>query len=406
MRLLVTYETRLQRTQRGVIHACSTPVHTDRYLQVFDEVVVFARVEDVPADTLDRWEVAGSGVTVYPLPYYVGPWQYLRQRSALKRLARAAIDHADAFMLRAPGAVAGLLWRAVRQAGIPYGVEVVGDPWDVFAPGVVSGPMRPLIRRKFASEQRRQCRDAAVAAYVTQYALQRRYPTCGWATHYSSIHLPDDRIVSDEAAESRAARMAAKRADGTPITIVTVGSLAQRYKAPDVLIKAAAQILRAGQAVEIVIVGDGRFRAEFELLAAELGISQHVHFRGILAEDGVNRELDNADIFALPSLTEGLPRVVIEAMARGLPCVASNVGGTGELLPPEDLVAPGDPAGLAARLEALMNEPRDACAARIRRNLARARDYAVDVLDARRKECYEKLREITAAWQQRQQKRT
>ena len=64
--------------------------------------------------------------------------------------------------------------------------------------------------------------------------------------------------------------------------------------------------------------------------------------------------LDSAWVFAQPSVTEGLPRALIEAMARRLPCVGSDVGGIPELLPPEAMVPPRDPVALAGRLCGLL----------------------------------------------------
>jgi glycosyltransferase involved in cell wall biosynthesis len=89
--------------------------------------------------------------------------------------------------------------------------------------------------------------------------------------------------------------------------------------------------------------------------ARSLGIESTVEFLGQVDRDGVRRALDAADLFVLPSLTEGLPRALLEAMAKGLPAVASAVGGIPELLPPECLVPPGEVHRLAERIQQLMS---------------------------------------------------
>ena len=122
-----------------------------------------------------------------------------------------------------------------------------------------------------------------------------------------------------------------------------MGTLEQLYKAPDVLLDAVGQCFRQGLDLELVWIGGGQYQQQLEARAKELGLSPRVRFLGQLpAGDAVRGELDRADLFVLPSRQEGLPRAMLEAMARGLPCIGSTVGGIPELLPAEDLVPPGD----------------------------------------------------------------
>src|SRR5207249_8547634 len=135
----------------------------------------------------------------------------------------------------------------LRRINAPFGVEVVGDPYEVFSAGVFQHPLRPVFRWWFTRQQRRQCAYACGAAYVTQYALQRRYPCESYAigvsdveikpeayqpipvmaTHHSTFELggpdfagaPQQPTSSDE-----------------PLRVITVGTLAQPYKGIDVLI--------------------------------------------------------------------------------------------------------------------------------------------------------------------------
>jgi glycosyltransferase involved in cell wall biosynthesis len=149
------------------------------------------------------------------------------------------------------------------------------------------------------------------------------------------------------------------------------------------------------------MIGDGRFRSQLEQQAVRSGVGGAVDFRGQMAAgQAVRDQLDLADLFVLPSRTEGLPRAMIEAMARGLPCIGSNVGGIPELLPPEDLFPSGDPQALAAKIsEVLTDGPRRQRMSQ--RNLARARDFHEDVLRARRLRFYRFIRTRTEDWLRR-----
>jgi glycosyltransferase involved in cell wall biosynthesis len=87
-------------------------------------------------------------------------------------------------------------------------------------------------------------------------------------------------------------------------------------------------------------------------------LGDRVAFLGELpGSAAVRQEFLKADLFILPSASEGLPRVVIEAMAVGLPCIATTVGGTPELLPPEDMVLPGDVDALTAKIQEITGNP-------------------------------------------------
>ncbi len=403
MNLTVTLEQRFARTPDGAVWtqaAFAYPFWT-RYLDVFDAVRPCARVQDVPAVPPDWLRADGPGVLFAPVPYYLGPLEYARKRGAVRAAVRAAIALPGAVILRVPSQLAVHARAALR--GRPYAVEVVGDPYDVFAPGAVRHPLRPYFRWSFVRQLRAQCAGACAAAYVTRETLQRRYPSApgAFATHFSSVELPEKAFVTyyydvelPDAAFTPAPRP--PRAAG-PFTVVTVGSLAQLYKAPDVLIEAAALCLRAGLDLRLVLVGDGKHRPELEALAAARGLAGRVTFTGQLtAGDAVRAQLDQADLFALPSRTEGLPRAMIEAMARALPCVGSTAGGIPELLPPEDMVPPGDAPALAALIAAVLRDP--ARRARMAaRSLETARAYHEDILRQRRVAFYREVKARTAA---------
>jgi glycosyltransferase involved in cell wall biosynthesis len=392
MNVVVSTEHRFDRTPDGAVWTQTMFARPfwSRYLHIFDHVRVVARVREV-ARVPETWQRAdGDGVSFAALPCYIGPLQYLRQRRRLTEAALAAVGPADAVIFRAPSAIAARIEPALRRAGRPYGVEVLGDPYDVFAPGAVRHPLRPFFRWWFPRQLRRLCTGAAATGYVTERALQRRYPPApqSFTTSYSDVELAEGTFATAPRTP---------RSEGT-WTLVSVGSLAQMYKAPDVQIDAAARLVKEGLDLRLVLVGDGRHRSELEARAAALGMTERVVFRGQLtAGAAVRAELNAADVFLMPSRTEGMPRAMIEAMARGLPCIGSTMGGIPELLPPEDMASPGDVAALAAVIRAVVTDP-ERMARMSARNLSRAQAYREDELRARRTGFYRALREYTEAW--------
>lgn len=360
-----------------------------RYLEVFDCVQVVARAAVTERPKPDWQPVGGENVSFVPLPYYVGPAQLARRYLQFQQSCRRASRHDGAFLFRVPSWIAMNLCKRVRAARRPYGLEVVGDPQDVFAPGAVQHPLRPALRALFTHTLRKQCAGACAVGYVTSEWLQRRYPAGpgAFTTHYSSIELPEHLLVSAPRQLPTNPR---------PLRIVTVGSLEQLYKGPDVLLRAAHRCVQQGLDVQVVYVGDGKYRSHLERMAGELGMQSRVQFRGRLpAGERVRQELDVADLFVLASRTEGLPRAMIEAMARALPCVGSHVGGVPELLAPQDMVAPDDDQALAALIRRVLGS--SAIYQQMsERNLARARDYTEPVLQRRRVQLYRELRDRTA----------
>lgn len=159
------------------------------------------------------------------------------------------------------------------------------------------------------------------------------------------------------------------------------------YKGEDVLLHALAECRSGELDVGLTLVGDGRERSWLEALARRLHLEDVVHFVGQLPSgEAVRRELDRADLFILPSRQEGVPRAMIEAMARGLPCIGSTVGGIPELLPAPAMVPAGNIAALVAVIRRFSS-------AQIRRqaslrNLAAARAYEDRILRHRRQQFY------------------
>lgn len=138
------------------------------------------------------------------------------------------------------------------------------------------------------------------------------------------------------------------------MVIGSVGRLVPVKNYP-LLIKAVAALRASG--VVLLLVGEGPERARLEALAADLGISSQVRLLG--HRDDVTSLLAAMDIFVLPSLNEGMSNTLLEAMATGLPCVVSNVGGNLELVDHDAegyLFASGDEQALREHLARLCKD--------------------------------------------------
>jgi colanic acid/amylovoran biosynthesis glycosyltransferase len=148
------------------------------------------------------------------------------------------------------------------------------------------------------------------------------------------------------------------RENTSPFRLVCVGRLCGE-KAQHVLIAAMHRLVREGSEVQVRLVGDGPDRSSLEQHAAASGVSRHVIFEGWLDQGRLCAIYEQTDALVLPSFAEGLPVVLMEAMAMEIPCVATRIAGIPELI--RDgvdglLVPPSDDAALAAAIARLMGD--------------------------------------------------
>jgi L-malate glycosyltransferase len=147
---------------------------------------------------------------------------------------------------------------------------------------------------------------------------------------------------------------------GKKIAITTAGNI-RHVKGHDVFIRAAALIAPDFPEVSFTIAGavlDPDYFASLQSLVSELNLAGCFHFLGGI--DDLRQHLSAADIFVLPSRSEGFSNAIVEAMAAGLPVIATNVGGNAEAVQDDVngfIIPPEDPAALAAALRELLANP-------------------------------------------------
>lgn len=240
-----------------------------------------------------------------------------------------------------PGGPAAWLLKAL--SGVPYVISLRGGDVPGFVhPGIsfyhrLAGPVIGFLWR----------RARAVVANSRGLA--------DLATGFA----PDVAVaVTPNGVDAETFRPAAAGRGGGPAHLLFVGRLTHQ-KAVDHLLAALAA-LPDPAAARLRVVGDGPDRAALEAQAAALGLRDLVRFTGWAGRDELPAIYQDADIFVLPSRDEGMPNVVLEAMAAGLPVAATDVAGTRELVTHGKtgvLTAVGDVAGLAAALAGLIADP-------------------------------------------------
>ena len=367
------------------------PVHTDgrgfdtyggyaRYVlefaRHFERVTVFAPVTDQPT-YFSGCPLDAPNVTVAPLPFFTTHVQAYRHAPAIVRVFRKHADALDVINARGTAPLAYVLWWLTRRRGVPFLYHFSSDPFEMIARSPrYRGLYRWFARTAYGCE-------FAIQKYIMRqnYSFTDGSAICARLRRYTpnvepivlSTLQPEDYYQRDDSCT------------GAVVRLLYVGYLRQG-KGLDDLIEAVGILRRAGRPVELELVGEGELREPLQEQTRRSGLEQCVHFRGYLPlGPQLNQAYNTADIFALPSLSEGSPRVVLEALGHSLPVVATPVGNIPELLGQGRrgvLVPLRDPAALAAGIARLIDDGafRRQC---IREGYAFAREHGLDVFVAR-----------------------
>jgi colanic acid/amylovoran biosynthesis glycosyltransferase len=146
---------------------------------------------------------------------------------------------------------------------------------------------------------------------------------------------------------------------GRVATVLYIGRLVPE-KGQAVLLEAVAELAARGIDVELALAGEGSMRPELERSAARLGIAERVAFLGAVGQEDLQELYEQAAVFCLPSFAEGVPVVLMEAMAMGVPVVTTRIAGIPELIENGHsgvLVAPGRADEIADSLSHLIGDP-------------------------------------------------
>jgi lipopolysaccharide/colanic/teichoic acid biosynthesis glycosyltransferase/glycosyltransferase involved in cell wall biosynthesis len=358
----------------------------DDYRKVFDQVEVLCRLAHVTTLPDDACRSDGDGVRFMGVPDAHGLAWLLRARLCGPAVA-AAVERADAVVARVPSQLGWLAARQARRAGKPTMVEVLSDPRPAIA-GISRLPHYRLLAWLEARRLRDLARNAAAGSYVSDRHLQRAYPL---AAGKPAAGISDVRLLPGEIAAARMALPLSGR-----FRLILVASLIPIKRHRDLML-ACRRALDEGVDLELHFAGDGPCRRELEAAGTGLGLAERLVFHGHIADRArLAALLDTSDLFVMTSATEGLPRALVEAMARGLPAAGTRTGGVRELVRESELFPVGDVGALASLIASLACDP-GRLAAMSRHSIATASQYTADILSPRRIRLYEVLRKKAAS---------
>ena len=226
-------------------------------------------------------------------------------------------------------------------------------------------------------------KNVSYAVYVTEKALQKRYPCSGLTLGCSDVELSD---LDEKILDRRIKKIEEKH---SKFVIGTAAFLDVKWKGQEQVIRAIAKLKDQGITnIEYRLAGAGKGKKIISL-AKKLGVVNQVYLIGALPHEQVFAWLDEIDIYVQPSFQEGLCRSIVEAMSRACPVVASDVGGNYELVERDYLFSKGNILQLIACLKRMMKP--DVMKKAAMKNFETAKHYQKEILDKKRDEFYYKF---------------
>lgn len=353
----------------------------ERYLKYYDEILVSTRSQKINSENgnITGYKITnGDKVTVKPIKSYNNILDGIIKRKKIKEEITKILDECDIAIIRLPSMIGNLACEVCKKINKKYIVEMVACAWDGYVNhhnkfGKVIAPYMFL-------ETRKKVKNAPTVLYVTEKFLQQRYPTKGKGYSCSDVIIekPDNMILEK--------RLKHIENNDKIIKLGTVANVGLKYKGQEFVIKALYTLKKQGKNnYRYYLVGNGDNKY-LKNIVKKYRLENEVIFMGSLKHKEVFDFINNIDIYIQPSLQEGLPRALIEAMSRACPCIGSNAGGIPELLDQENIFNKRDYKKLCNILTRLNKKDLKNMATN---NFLKVKKYSKEVLEKQRNMIYE-----------------
>ena len=346
----------------------------ERYAKAFGEIVLCSRYEKVESypEGYHKANFINKFIPIEGLP------QVLFGQNKNK-IIEGMID-SDLIVVRIPSIIGSKTADYALKIGKPYLAEVMGDAWDSYWYHSLKGKLlAPYIYAKTKSI----VKNANYCIYVTEKYLQDRYPNIKSNISASNVNITS---VENSSLENRLYKL--KKFNPQKISIMTTASVNVRAKGNRFVLEAMKRLEIQGILLDYYLAGDGD-QSFLKKKAEELGVANRVHFLGELTTSQIYEYLDKVDLYIQPSLQEGLPRAVIEAMSCACPCIGSNKAGIPELLGPRCLFTPSSSQAIAESIIDFISMNKEKM---VIKQFESSKKFLSNVLNKRRSDYFAKIR--------------
>lgn len=353
----------------------------NRYLQYFDEITISTREKDKSQEKGNYKgykRTDGKNVLVKPITQYNNILDAIRKKKKIETQIDKLVKDTDFIIARMPSVIGMFACNSAKKYNKQYVIEMVACPLDGYInhskkTGIFLAPIMYYLNKKYIKR-------APKVLYVTNKFLQKRYPTYGTAVACSDVDLPKTNVETLTNRKKKIKDLQYKKT----LELATVASVELKYKGQMYVFKAIAKLKKEGKDIKYYLAGGGD-NSRLKKLAIKYGVQNNVIFLGSLTHEKVFKLIDSVDIYIQPSLQEGLPRALIEAMSRACPAIGSNAGGIPELLDKDFVVKKRNSRAIYKILknittEQLMKQAKD--------NYKRSKEFEKEKLEEKRKLFY------------------
>lgn len=348
-----------------------------------DTITLYTRQKKIDKKAIKKLvKVNDKRVSCKPSIMYSSPKDYYKRGQIIKKEIRKLVEESDLIILRIPSFLGYFTYSEVLRQNKKYILEMVACPWDSLWNH--SSFLGKLLAPFMYWKTKKVCKEGKNIIYVSNEFLQKRYPTSGKNVAISNVNLT---CIDESNLEKRIRKI---KDNKETFKIGLIGSLDVNFKGHYEAIQMATILKNKGYKFEVHFLGGGN-PSRWQKQISKLKLNDYVFFDGTLPSgEPVLNWLDDIDIYIIPSLQEGLPRALIEAMSRGCPAVGMKTGGIPELIDNDFICERRNYKTLASKVELLIQN-KEKMIEQAKKNYENSKNYLKSDLDARRKKFFYKV---------------
>jgi len=339
----------------------------ERYANKFNDISLFSRVISSNNDKISGFKkIELNNLKIYNIGSIFN-FLIKKMNNDYKKI----FIESDLIILRIPSLVFLKVMNIIKKHHKKYMCEIMGCAFDAYWNHGIIGKILAIPMHLFT---KKIVMKANYCLYVTNSYLQSKYPTKAYYINASNVNIDIPKNVKDYS-----------NIDKKNINLFTSAALNVKYKGQQYVIKAISKLKKQNININYYLAGKGDSKY-LSSIAKKYGVESNVHFLGMLSKEDLEKAMINSDIYVQPSLQEGLPRSLIEAMNLGLVCLGTNTSGIPELLEDKCVFKRKSTSSFIKCFNYILNDNFDEMS---KRNKDESKKYYSKILDKKRNDFYD-----------------